>query len=41
MGDLMVVQTAGQLCFVEVGSDMLVGHLLLTGLEEVCFLFCC
>jgi hypothetical protein len=35
MAQLMVVQTAGQLGLLEVSSDVLVRHLLETGLEKI------
>jgi hypothetical protein len=38
MGELMVVKAASQLCLLQVGSNMLVGHFLQAGLEEVVFL---
>ena len=38
--DLVIVQAAGELSLVEVGSDVLVGHLLHPGLEEVLLLWC-
>ena len=41
MRQLVVVQTASQLSLLQVGSNMLVGHLLHAGLEEVIFLRSC
>jgi hypothetical protein len=38
VGELVVVETAGQLGLLEVCSDVLVGHLLHAGLEEIVFL---
>jgi hypothetical protein len=38
VGELVVVQTAGEFGFLEVGGDVFVGHFLETGLEEVDFL---
>lgn len=35
MGDLVVVQAAGELGLVEVHGDVLVGHLALAGADEV------
>lgn len=39
MGELVVVQTASELSLVEVGGDVLVGHLLETSAKKICFLY--
>lgn len=38
MAELVVVQAASKLSLLEVGGDMLVGHLLKSGLEQIDFL---
>ena len=38
MTKLMVVQTAGKLCLLQVRGDVLVGHFLKPSLEEIYFL---
>jgi hypothetical protein len=38
VGDLVVVEAAGQLRLVQMGGDVLVGHLLEASLKKVCFL---